>query len=1161
MKINDIQIDGFGVWKGLEAEGLSGNVTVFYGQNEAGKTTLMEFVRSSLFGFSAIRREKYIPPVYGGLAGGSLFVTSPSGQYEIQRHVDPNRHADPAGDLTLIDNATGDVHGNAQLSHILSNIDEAIYNNVFAVGLREIQELNALNNTQAADHLYRLTSGLDRVSLVDVMRDTTNRRERIWNNENPASGTASRLTVLYRKRLALQREVEELRARSRRWSRIAAQAREAQVRLEDCELRIRELERELRLLEVAIQIADRWSRRETVTAQIDSFGLMPEPHEISVSALDELNGNISRQQEKISQLSQQRRKIKKEAKAMNVDRSVWNQRNRIEALVSHSPWIESLQKNANAISAEVDSITGAANAEVEGLGGHLKLKSRDIELIAERNLSTLKTNAKELAEHQEKVNRLKDEAEKCRFEVSQHEKSLGDSFSETTGSIPDSLDDASRNVNRLRRRIELEEKIEKLQRNQADLEREVDNVVEDQVLPVGKIAVIGGVFVIGSMMAMTGMFGTIWPTLLTRTGLAVAAETAQNVGFTMMLMGTVFGLISLAVKYHWERVARENLEDFRHQMEMVRQQLKRAKTEREEIDRLLPEFAGQWDLNLKDAEHRLNRLEELMPMENRTKSARMRLEEIRRQISSQERELEACEKKWQAGLRAIGLPETLAPAQVREISQRSGRISSYNVRLESMRGELGLREKELADVAVRIEELARETGLQITISKKRPLEALTLLKSALSDQRRQMVARKDMRLHYKKLQKIQAKASRDLDSLLGQHTKLLSAVGVTSEDEYRQFDLKHAQRDSLKSQRVQLSEQISAALGKNVSEKDVRPLLEAMSHSGLEKNWEATGAEIESVRKEHAKLLQQRGEFVQEIKSLGEDNKLDLTLLELNCVEQEIDDLHRQWQVLATTSQMLEAIREGYESKRQPETLREASGYLEQLTDGRYKRIWTRMTGEELLVDHGAEETITVDKLSRGTREAVYLSLRLALIGVYARRGAVLPLILDDILVNFDAARSLHAAKVLMDFARNGYQILMFTCHDHMRDLFHNLGADVRVLPHHRDVLEHQAKPVPWSTDFVETIAAPVPVLIPTPTPVMTVEPVVLKKAPSVTRNTEEFDSELEYELSQIERDIYQSRPLRTQMIYRDEKVGESISLPADQDDTWHSIRTGRQSA
>ena len=139
-------------WKGLDIESLSDNVTVFYGQNEAGKTTLMQFIRSMMFGFSADRRDKYTPPVYGGLAGGSAEITSTLGNFEIQRHLDPNRLNDAVGDLSVTDCGDGTVHGRGKLGNILSEIDEPIFNNVFAIGLREIQELNALNSTDASGH-------------------------------------------------------------------------------------------------------------------------------------------------------------------------------------------------------------------------------------------------------------------------------------------------------------------------------------------------------------------------------------------------------------------------------------------------------------------------------------------------------------------------------------------------------------------------------------------------------------------------------------------------------------------------------------------------------------------------------------------------------------------------------------------------------------------------------------------------------------------------------------------------------------------------------------------------------------------------------------------------------------------------------------------------
>ena len=132
MKITDLQVDGYGVWKGLTIESLSENVTVFYGQNEAGKTTLMEFIRSLSFGFSKTRLEKYTPPVYGGLAGGSMYIETSRGGFEVQRHVDPSRNMDMIGDLAVTDNQDGTVHGATLLNTLMNDIDESIFNNVFA---------------------------------------------------------------------------------------------------------------------------------------------------------------------------------------------------------------------------------------------------------------------------------------------------------------------------------------------------------------------------------------------------------------------------------------------------------------------------------------------------------------------------------------------------------------------------------------------------------------------------------------------------------------------------------------------------------------------------------------------------------------------------------------------------------------------------------------------------------------------------------------------------------------------------------------------------------------------------------------------------------------------------------------------------------------------
>ena len=144
---------------------------------------------------------------------------------------------------------------------------------------------------------------------------------------------------------------------------------------------------------------------------------------------------------------------------------------------------------------------------------------------------------------------------------------------------------------------------------------------------------------------------------------------------------------------------------------------------------------------------------------------------------------------------------------------------------------------------------------------------------------------------------------------------------------------------------------------------------------------------------------------------------------------------------------MLEKVCEVYETERQPETLREASAFLKQLTDGKYIRVWTPLGKNALRIDNEKNQSLPLEVLSRGTREAVFIALRLSLAAAYSRRGVTLPLVLDDVLVNFDSIRATHAAKVLRDFASLGHQVIMFTCHEHIMRIFHNIEVQVRVLP------------------------------------------------------------------------------------------------------------------
>ena len=95
MKITDLDVEGYGVWSGLRIQQLSESLNVFYGPNEAGKTTLLQFLRSMLYGFSP-ERQRYLPPVHGGRPGGAIDVAGPHGRFQISRFDDSRPTARPA---------------------------------------------------------------------------------------------------------------------------------------------------------------------------------------------------------------------------------------------------------------------------------------------------------------------------------------------------------------------------------------------------------------------------------------------------------------------------------------------------------------------------------------------------------------------------------------------------------------------------------------------------------------------------------------------------------------------------------------------------------------------------------------------------------------------------------------------------------------------------------------------------------------------------------------------------------------------------------------------------------------------------------------------------------------------------------------------------------
>lgn len=1031
MKITDIHVDGFGVWNTMSADGLSPEVTLFYGPNEAGKTTLMQFVRAVLYGFSDERRHLYFPPVFGGVPGGMLRVENHGGEFTIERRLEEDEKSKIGRAVVLSDN--GSRQGQHLLSVLLAGIDETIFNNVFAVGIRELQELATLNDTQAAEQLYDLASGVDRVSLVEVMRHLQSERLRIWQSDANADSELARLLA---KRQRLHVEIDGLEQQTRRWADLAHQQRLLVDEISDLENRIATNEFDARTVEVSIQVRDKWKKRADITRQITRIGHVEPLPEDCIARLDEVNESIDAQNEQIKPIKQRRLELRREMAAQPINKSLWDRACRIEAICEHGPWLASLDREISTVQSEIEASELTLQKHDEELATQGTVLLADGVVVSQRTFQHLLAPAHSLREAYRKREIARTHHKKSRQEK---EHALDDLEQELKGrsaeTFEETLDRTANTVKLLRRRIQLSERIDSLEAQNGELEQDNNELLDQQFQRVRLFVVIGFVFVLGMMQMLIGLFG--------ENVMDLDADYRWGIG----LLGLLCTVMAMVWKTVAERTAQEELDECFQRRESLTREVAETIEDRDEIDRLLPTGTGNFAFRLAAAERELKELEEKVPLQQDRQHAERRTHESKRYASGAEEELKEAKSRWKRALRTAGLPESLSPTNIKHLSSHHEKKSKIQERLDAHRVRIEKLVEDRETLVERLQQLNTDIGVD-TVSDN-PQIQLSQLATALAGQREMVERRRELQKAEKEVRRELAGCLKSLRRLHRSREALFAEARVTDEEALRERAEQLKQLADLTSRSDALSEQIQAIIGTHCLQEDVGRELDENTADELESRWNVLLAKLQDSQGLLGQLHQRHGEVKQEMKTLAEDNRLAAAKFERSCLDRKIEKCTKQWQTLAVTLRMLEDIRESYEAERQPETLGEASLYLSRLTDGKYTRIWTPLGKNELRVDDAQGQPMSLDILSRGTREAIFLSLRLALVAAYGRRGVNIPMILDDVLVNLDHTRAEATVELLCDFAKEGRQLLFFTCHEHIKQMFVQAAIDIRMLPAH----------------------------------------------------------------------------------------------------------------
>jgi uncharacterized protein YhaN len=250
-------------------------------------------------------------------------------------------------------------------------------------------------------------------------------------------------------------------------------------------------------------------------------------------------------------------------------------------------------------------------------------------------------------------------------------------------------------------------------------------------------------------------------------------------------------------------------------------------------------------------------------------------------------------------------------------------------------------------------------------------------------------------------------------------------------------------RGDLENQEAQLAE-----LGEGRSISELEAEAKEVDADSLPGRIERLDNQLQEWRAAQADAFTQRGIRREELARMDGSEQVSRLAEEAQARVASVGADLRRYVELILAREILAREIELYRQRNQAPVLGRTSELLSALTRGAYRGVQSEYDAADRpqLIAIGADgDKKGVPALSSGTRDQLFLALRLATLEETLDRAEPMPLIADDILVEFDEERSRAALEVLADLGRKT-QILLFSHHAHVAEQARELGGRAHVI-------------------------------------------------------------------------------------------------------------------
>jgi len=1038
MRIESLHIEGFGHFAGQTFGPFSAPLTVVLGQNEAGKSTLLAFIRTMLFGFPARGRASFYPALNGGRHGGRITLSSDDGlSYTVER-IEDNRGVS----LKITASDGRETMDEALLRSLLGSSSQKVFEAVFALGLVDLQDLNRLNESDASAQIY--AAGMGAANLPKAIKSIEDAQSKLFLK----GGSTQEAAKLLARLRDVESELETARGDAARFAALRGRHSELEQEIQEAGGRISELTAGLNAVKRLRGAWDDW------VALCDAEACLRDLPELP-GFPEDAGSRLEREEDRLREAIQAKREAAEKCGQFE-ERA--NAPIPGELLLRSRPVIEQIRRQRGAFDASI--------ADLPKRQTELADKQRDLgDSLAElgpewteERVATFDTSIP-----------VRDSREQLRQQLEGGEAAVREAMQ-----VRARAEEAARDAAEVaeRRRIAMEatprptrdaeacksaraalstSHIRLMEYQRAADQRANGEALASQSVPratngrlagqsllsaillaaAGLVAVAAGValggnaLIPGVLLGLALIGGGLALFLLARGAQGTADTTTPGATGSAYLdrlrTAEAAGLAALL------EAARPITTAVPTQAEL--QQVAQAI---EEAERSIQAFAAAqkaWE-DARDEHRRLIQ----------------RLEAAASALEEAESRHDATTGTWREWLAGQGLPESLLPATVADLFARAETVRERIRTVNDLRHRIEAIEKDIEAYRELVRPLAADHGIAADLSDRaaagvaadrlmQDFEAATRANTLREEALRVL---EDERRHLADLESREA----DVRTTL---RELMVAGQASDAEELRLKARSHQERQRALKEKDAAEARLRRVTGAGDA---YRALIEAFANTNpdeLERQVAQLSQDHSDAEDRRGTLQTELGSVQTELKQLDSDERQSRLQAERAVLIEQLRETARRWAALSVARALLDRAQRKFEEERQPDVLRHAQQFFATVTGGRYERLVSPLGSQKITVIAPDGTGKAADQLSRGTEDQLYLALRFGLIREFGARSAVLPVIADDILVNFDSARAQRAADAFAALSLTN-QVFVFTCHPTTVELFRNASGAAQVI-------------------------------------------------------------------------------------------------------------------